>query len=82
MPEATATVKVTVSVPWDQPLGGLTMNVVVSVPTAGGTITQNGIIYLTVTGQPSPVGIPEAMTYLFLFSVCGLSAYAFLKKRR
>ena len=83
-PEGTITIQMKVSVPWQITLGQHTISVTVSASQDGGiTIEKSGVIYLTVTsGAPSVAGIPEIMTYLFLFAVVGLSGYAFIKKKR
>ncbi|MEM3622809.1 MAG: hypothetical protein QXR76_03445 [Candidatus Bathyarchaeia archaeon] len=82
--EGTVTVMLKVSVPWQITLGQHTIPITVTVSQEGGiNVEKSGVIYLTVlSGAPSPAGIPEIMTYLFLATVIGLSSYAFLKKRR
>jgi hypothetical protein len=82
--EGTITVTLKVSVPWQTTLGQHTIPVTISVQQQGGiTIEKSGVIYLTITsGEAAATGfIPQAMTYLFLFLVAALSAYAFIKKR-
>jgi hypothetical protein len=83
MPEGNATVAVRVTVPWDQQEGTITLNVVVTCPSAGGMVERSGVIYLTVTGkQLAPPGsIPGFMTYVFLGMLLLLCVYAFAKKR-
>jgi hypothetical protein len=83
MPEGNATVAVRVTVPWDQQEGTVTLNVVVTCPSAGGMVERSGVIYLTVTGkQLAPPGsIPGYMTYVFLGMLLLLCVYAFAKKR-
>jgi hypothetical protein len=73
-----------ISVPWQITLGQHTIPVTITASQEGGiTIEKSGVIYLTVvSGAPSVTGIPEIMTYLFLFAVVGLSGYAFIKKKR
>jgi len=81
--EGIATVTLKISVPWQTTTGQHSIPVTVSVQQQGGiTVEKSAVIYLTITsGAPSPAGIPEIMTYLFLAMVLGLSAYAFIKKR-
>jgi hypothetical protein len=83
MPEGTATVAVRVTVPWDQQEGTVTLNVVVTCPSAGGTLERSGVIYLTVTGKQlvQPGSIPEYMTYVFLGMLLLICVYAFAKRR-
>jgi len=83
-PEGITIVTLKISVPWQITLGQHTIPVTVTVSQEGGvTIEKSATIYLTVASAAAAVtGIPEIMTYLFLFAVVGLSAYAFIKKKR
>jgi hypothetical protein len=78
------TIQMKISVPWQITLGQSTISVTVSASQDGGiTVEKSGVIYLTVlSGAPSVTGIPEVMTFAFLFSVLALSSYAFIKKKR
>jgi hypothetical protein len=82
--EGITVIQVKISVPWQITLGQHTIPVTVSATQEGGiTIEKSGVIYLSVTsGAVGVAGIPEYMTYLFLFAVVGLASYAFIKKKR